>query len=102
MGFGDIINFFFNSKNKLKNGIHQLNYKNGNIMILGKVRKGRKVGVWKTFYENGILKSRGAYDSGQKLVTGNIFMKIHNLSRKSFIKILKEKVHGPSFIKMAI
>ena len=52
MGFGDIINFFFNSKkSKLKNGIHQLNYKNGNIMILGKVHKGRKVGVWKTFYE---------------------------------------------------
>ena len=31
MGFGDVINFFFKGKEtKLKNGVHELNYKNGN------------------------------------------------------------------------
>ena len=42
------------------------NYKNGNKMILGKVAKGKKVGVWKSFFENGKLKSRGSYDKGDK------------------------------------
>ena len=54
MGFGDVINFFFKSNaTKLKNGVHQLNYKNGNKMILGKVAKGKKIGVWTTYFENG-------------------------------------------------
>ena len=44
MGFGDVINFFFKSNDtKYKNGVHQLNYKNGSKMILGKVVKGKKI-----------------------------------------------------------
>ena len=67
MGFGDVINFFFKSNDtKLKNGVHQLNYKNGSKMILGKVSKGKKIGVWTTYFENGNLKSRGSFDAGDK------------------------------------
>ena len=67
MGIGDVFNFFIRSKkNKLKNGTHHLNYKNGNFMLIGKVEKGDKEGVWKLFYENGNLKSRGAYHKGLK------------------------------------
>ena len=83
MALGDIFNFFFNSKEtKLKNGVHQLNYKNGNVMLLGKVTKGKKVGVWKTYFENGKLKSRGSFDKGDKTGYWEYFHENNQIKQK--------------------
>ena len=36
-------------------------------MIIGRVAKGKKIGVWKTYFENGKLKSKGSFDAGEKI-----------------------------------
>jgi len=41
-------------------------YENGEVMIQGTYRDGKKNGVWKEYFRNGILKSEGAYVNGLK------------------------------------
>lgn len=47
-------------------GVHVSRFENGNIASTGRIRFGRKRGVWREWYENGQLSSKGRYKGGHK------------------------------------
>lgn len=63
-----------------KRGLLVVNFKNGLPSIRGQYKKNLKKGLWKTYYENGNLKSKGKYIAKEKRIPD-----------KNFNEIIKEK-----------
>ncbi len=53
-------------KHGKKNGVWQTFYNNGQLKSIGKYKNGKKEGLWKTFYVSGGIKSVGNYIDGKK------------------------------------
>ncbi len=48
----------------IENGESIMKYPNGNLKMLGKIKNGKRDGLWKSFYENGVPWSETTFAEG--------------------------------------
>ena len=65
-------------------------HKNGEVLIIGNYKKGKQVGVWKTYYDNGQLDILGQYNNGKMNGKFKFYYKDGVLSRETNYKEGKE------------